>query len=128
MTLLLTARAFLSRVPWRIVGIIAVLLVAWWIITSLIGSKSAKTEARLATGRAEASLQSGTDAVETVGRSIEYERRVDYITRETERAIREAPGADAPVDPTLDSIARDRLCQRAAYSQHPDCVQHSATE
>lgn len=116
------------RVLIGLVTVIALALAAWWIIATFMSGKTAKTQARLSENQAEASLESGTDAVETVGRTIEYERHVDYITKETERAIREAPGADAPVDPRLDSIARQRLCQRAAYSQHPDCLQYAPAE
>ena len=118
----------LARWVWLAIATGLIIFAAWWIVTSLIGGKTAKTEARLSENQAEAAMESGTDAVETVGKTIEYERHVDYITRETERAIREAPGADAPVDPRLDGIARQRLCQRPAYSQHPDCVQHAPAE
>ena len=111
-----------ARWVWMIGAIAALALLMWWAIASLMGSKTAKTEARLSTNQAEASLESGVDAVESVGQTIQYERHVDIITRETERVIREAPGADAPVNPDLDRIARERLCQRTAYLEHPDCV------
>ncbi len=111
-----------ARWIWLAGCLLVTALAIWWIVASLTSGKTAKVEARLSKGQAEAALNSGTDAVETVGQTIQYERQVDIITRETERVIREAPGADTPVNPDLDRIARERLCQRAAYLEHPDCV------
>ena len=128
MTWLRTPLLGLARWVWLAIAAVLIALAAWWIMASLMGGKTAKTEARLSENQAEAAFESGTDAVETVGKTIEYERHVDYITRETERAIREAPGADAPVDPRLDGIARQRLCQRPSYSQHPDCLLYAPAE
>lgn len=118
----------LARWVWLLIAIALAVAAAWWMVSSLMSGKSAKTEAKLSTNQAEAAFESGTDAVESVGRTIELERHVDYITKETERVILEAPGADAPVDPRLDSIARQRLCQRTAYSEHPDCLLHAPAE
>ena len=118
----------LARWVWLLIAIALAVGAVWWMVSSLTSGKAAEVKADLAENQAGAAFESGTDAVETVGRTIEYERHVDYITKETERVIREAPGADALVDPRLDSIARDRLCQRAAYSQHPDCLQHAPAE
>jgi len=114
----------------RIIGgaILVALLAILFTLQQCSTARTAKTEAKLSGKQAEAAMQSGTDAVETVGRTIEYERHVDYITRENERAIQTAPGADAPVDPDLARVARERLCQRAAYHQHPDCVQRTPAE
>lgn len=116
-----------ARWIWLLGVILLIVLAVWWVISSLTSGQTAKTQARLSTNQTEAALASGNDAVQSVGRTVEYERRVDVITRETERVIREAPGAGAPVDPTLDRIARERLCQRAAYLEHPDCVLDAPT-
>lgn len=100
-------------------GIVAALLIwnAW-------GARSAaKTETRLSKNQAEASLESGADAVGTVGAVGATEVQIDVITRENERAIRTAPGADAPVDPDLDALARRGLCRRAAYRERAECLQ-----
>jgi len=97
-------------------------LVAWWLVATLTSGSTARTQARLSKNQTEAALASGTDAVQSVGRTVEYERRVDVITRETERVIHEAPGADAPIDPDLHRLGIERLCLRRAYRQHPDCV------
>lgn len=73
----------LARWAWLAIAAVLIALAAWWAIASFISGKNAKTEARLSENQAEAAFESGTDAVETVGKTIEYERHVDYITRET---------------------------------------------
>lgn len=117
----------LARWIWIIAALGLTVLAVWWLISSLTSGQVARTEARLNKNQSEAALASGTDAVQSVGRTTEYERRVDIITRETERVIREAPGANAPVDPDLHRLGIERLCERTAYLEHPDCVQHSPT-
>ena len=116
-----------ARWVWALGALLVLALAAWWLVSSLTSGKAAKTQARLSTNQTESALASGTDAVQTVGRTNESERRIDVITRETERVIREAPGANAPVDPDLHSLAIERLCRRTTYLEHPDCLQHSPT-
>lgn len=122
-------RPLLGLARWIWITAVAALLIlaVWWVVSSLTSGQRAKTEAHLNRNQTEAALASGTDAVQSVGRTVEYKRRVDIITRETERVIRSTQGADAPVDPNLDRIARERLCQRAAYLEHPDCLLDPAT-
>ena len=116
-----------ARWVWIAVALGLTVLVAWWLVATLTSGSTARTQARLGKNQTEAALASGTDAVQSVGRTVEYERRVDVITRETERVIREAPGADAPIDPDLQRLAIERLCLRTAYREHPDCLLDAPT-
>lgn len=100
-----------------------VLVVALGIRSALIGN--AKVETRLARNQAEAATQSGSDAVETVGRQQSAEVATDTITKENDHAIRSAQGADAPVAPAAAAAGRASLCRRAAYRERPECVQHA---
>lgn len=114
---------------WALGGaILAAILAGFLLVQAWRGQATAKTEARLSRNQAEASIASGTDAVETVGTTHRAEVAIDVITRENQRVILQAPGADAPVDPALDGVARRSLCRRAAYREHPDCVQQPAAE
>lgn len=112
-----------ARWIWMLGALALTVLAVWWLIISLTSGKRAATEARLNRNQVEAALASGTDAVETVGGTIQYERHTDIITRETERVIRSTQGADASVDPDLDRIARERLCQRKLYADKPECIE-----
>lgn len=91
-------------------------------------AQTARTEARLSKGQTGAAIASGTDAVETVNRVHGAEVTIDVITRENDRAIRQAEGADAPVDPAADAAGRASLCRRAAYRGRPECVQQPPAE
>lgn len=89
-------------------------------------ARTAKTEAKLSTNQTAAAIASGADAVDTIGKSAARDAAADTITRENDRAIREAPGAGAPVDPAVDASGRRSVCRRAAYRGHPDCLQQPA--
>jgi type II secretory pathway component PulM len=95
-------------------------------VTSCQMARTAKTEARLSKGQTGAALASGADAVEALGKSAAAEARIDTITEENERAIRQAPGAAVPVDPALHGAGLAGLCRRAAYRGRPECLQQPA--
>lgn len=105
-------------------GVILALLV-WWLIATLTGGKSAKVEARLGENTTEAAIESGRDAVGTIGAVGASEDAVDDLTRENDNDIRNAEGADAPVAPAARAAGRNSLCKRAAYRERPECLQHS---
>ena len=88
-------------------------------------TRTARAEARLATGQASAALASGQDAANIIGNRMEADAATDTVTRENDHAIRTAPGADAPVDPALRDAALRGLCRRAAYRHDAKCVQHA---
>jgi hypothetical protein len=109
-----------------IAGIVALLLIAglfaWheW-----RAAHTAKVETRLATGQAGAAIASGQDAANTVGNRMDTDAATDTITRENDNAIRNAPGASAPVDPALRDAALRGLCRRAAYRGDARCLQYA---
>lgn len=113
-----------------VIGIGAALFVLAVIggVRSCQSAQTAKTEARLGKNQTGAALASGADAVAAVGKVGAAEDAIDTITRENDRAIRNAPGADAPVHPGIDAVARERLCRRAVYRQRPECLQHPAAD
>jgi type II secretory pathway component PulM len=107
-----------------LVGAVLLLLVAGFLtLQSCQTARTAKTERRLAENQTEAALESGADAVGTVGAVGATEVQIDLITRENERVIRTAPGADAPVDPAVHAAGTASLCRRAAYRGSEQCLQ-----
>ena len=88
-------------------------------------SRTAQTETRLAAGQAGAALASGQDAANMIGNRMDADAGTDTVTRENAHAIRNAPGAGAPVDPVLRDVALRGLCRRAAYRHDPKCLQHA---
>lgn len=102
---------------------LAALLAGFLWLQSCQTARTAKTEAKLSQNQTEAALASGKDAVETVGETAAGASATDAITRENDRAIRNAPGAAAPVDPAAHAAGIASLCRRAANRGKPECLQ-----
>jgi len=116
---------------WLIGGLIvavAAVLVTWWAYSSFVENRSAKTEISLIENQTEATLESGVDAVSTVTETARGERETDAITKENDREIRNAEGANAPVTDTARDAGFASLCRRAAYREHPKCLQRAAAD
>jgi len=111
-----------------LLGALAIALVWGFVFVRDLMVGSAKVEAKLGRNQTEAALQSGTDAVGTIGAQGAAEEVTDRITRENDNAIRSAPGADTPVPAAVDSVARERLCRRAVYRERPECLQFPAAD
>lgn len=76
----------------------------------------ARTETRLATGQRGAAIDSGTDAVETVGTAQANEADTQIIVKEGTDAIQQAPGGDS-------NAAADRAaCRLRSYRHSVKCV------
>lgn len=118
-----------SVTPWgwglSTVIALAAAVVIYFTLDAFFAGNS-KKEAELNANRAGAAIESGADAAGTVGEVGTRASETDMITRENENAIRNAEGADAPVNPAAAAAGRDSLCRRAAYRDSPECVQRAA--
>lgn len=112
-------RALGLRIAAALLALVVVVLLA----NALLGGKRAAVEARLNGNLAGAAVQSGADAVQTVGAQGASETTIDAQTKENDHAIRAAPGAGAPVDPAAHNAGLGGLCKRAAYRLDARCVQ-----
>lgn len=120
------AKLIRKPIAW-VIGAMILALAAWWLIAALTGGSRAKTEAKLNRNVAGAALDSGSDAVGTMGEQHAAEVAADALTRENDHDIRNARGADAPVDPAASAAGLRSLCKRAAYRQRPECLQYAST-
>ena len=122
----------LSKIPTRILAAIAagvmLIILALWITDAVSDGRRARVEAKLNRNQAEAAVDSGRDAIKTLGTQAASEDAIDAITGENADAIHSAPGADAPVAPGLRNAGLRSLCRRAAYQRHAQCLQQPATE
>lgn len=84
--------------------------------------RDAATEARISSGQAGAAIESGTDAVGTIGNRADADAAADQITRENNDAIHRANGADAPVAADARAAGLRSLCKRQAYRDDPKCL------
>ncbi|PXA90331.1 hypothetical protein DMC47_27635 [Nostoc sp. 3335mG] len=105
-------------------GLIVLVLGILW-LNSCQSARTARTEAKLNKGQADAAVRSGRDAVDTVGNRAAADTLGDALTRENDDAIRNAEGADAPVADGVRDAGLAGLCRRAAYRGDPRCVQHA---
>jgi hypothetical protein len=104
---------------------IVALLVGLLALDRCQAARTARTEARLATGQADAAVQSGADAVNAVGNRMSADAAIDTITQENRDAITKADGASAPVTAPARNAGLRSLCGRAAYRRDPKCVQYA---
>ena len=99
---------------------VAILLAVFWLYSFITARPEA--EARLGKNQAEAAAQSGRDAVNTVGAAGEREATSADLTRENDRDIRNAEGADATVAAPARDAGLAALCRRATYQDTKQCV------
>lgn len=111
----LTARIILGAV-----AVLAAGLLVWGVYHAITARP--KAEAKVATNQTQAAQQNGADAVNTVGAAQDREAAENDLSRENERTIRNAEGANAPVAAPARDAGIAALCRRAAYAHDPRCV------
>lgn len=106
-------------------AILACALALGWGVVHLVtepGRQRARAaQANAAAVQAGARASAATDAIGVITNTTAAETRAAAQTEENARAITSTPGADAPVDPRLRSVALERLCGRRAYAADPRC-------
>ena len=112
----------LAKLIAAVAGVLIVCLAAWWLVATLTGGKRAKVEATLNRNVAGAALESGKDAVGTVGAQQAAEAASDRLGADNGASIHAAPGADAKVDPGASSAGIKALCRRASAKGDPRCA------
>lgn len=118
--------AFFKRPLVILIAALVLFAIGALLVNAITGGEVAKALARLQGNRADAALESGRDAVGTVGNQAAAERAADDLTRSNADEIRNAEGANAPVADPVDASGRASLCRRAAYRERPECVQLAA--
>lgn len=107
-------RANLSRVAVALLVIAIVAGLLW--LQSCRDRQSAETRADLAEGQAGAAIESGSDAVGTIGNAQAREAETAATVKEGTDAINAAPAGNS-------NDAADRaVCRMRAYRNQPRCV------
>lgn len=97
------------------------------LIVALVGPSTCRklgqeqVRARLGEESARSASASGRDAVATVGAATRREAESADLTRTNEQEIRNAQGADVPVDPAVRDAGLGGLCRRSAYRDDERC-------
>lgn len=87
-------------------------------VTQCQSARNAKTVAGLAKGQAGAAVESGSDAVGTLGNRMAADEQGQRTVEETRHEIANATDAGA-----VSNAGLDGLCGLRGYRDHPDCVQ-----
>ena len=106
--------------PWIALGVL-VLIIALAGPAACRKLHTEQARARLGEEQTQAASKSGQDAVATVGAAADREQQSDHMSEDHEKQIRNAPGAQAPVDPAVRDVGLGSLCRRAAYRDSERC-------
>jgi hypothetical protein len=117
------------QTKWLVLGALIILLVlggAGFVGYNLWqAGRTAKTENKLSTNQTGAALDSGKDAVNTVGAANNREIGIDVRVKGVSDVIRSNPSSAGQLDPSLHNAGIDGLCGFAGYRSDPKCVQHA---
>ncbi len=112
----------ISRAVMGALGIVLIVALFAFGTSQCAKRRNAASQARVDSAQADAASNSAADAIGTVARSGEAQAASEQLTRDNERAIRDAPGADVRVDMGVHTAGLKALCQRAAYKDAPRCA------
>lgn len=116
-----------GRFLWMLVGLIVIVGLMSFTVRSCDKRRSQAAQERVEDAQASAATNSAADAIGTVSRSGEATAASEQMTRDNERNIRNAQGANDAVNPAVRDAGRNALCLRDAYRNHPDCKLHQPT-
>ena len=106
--------------PWIMIAMFALLIaLAGPAACRKLNNEAAR--ARLGEESARAASRNGEDAVATVGTAARREQQSDALTRDNEKEIRNAQGADVRLDPAVRDAGLGGLCRRPAYRDSERC-------
>ncbi len=107
---------------WKLVVLLGLILLAMLAVNLLFGGNAEKVKADLGANQTDAALESGSDAVDTVGRAGDREADIDRTTASNAESIYSADGATEAVTPAVRDAGLAALCRRAAYKDDPRCA------
>lgn len=84
------------------------------------------TQQRVDDGLVGAARDSAADTINSVAAASERDAASERTHKDNADAIRQLPGAAAPVDPVVAGAARRGLCRYAAYRERAECVHQPA--
>ena len=90
-------------------------------VTQCQQRRSQGAQSRVERGQTEALSNSAADAIGAVRASGEAERASEELTRTNEKEIRNADGANDPVNPAARDAGLRSLCRRPAYRDSERC-------
>lgn len=120
-TILLEAWALLRRFWWVIPAVLLFVMLFIWGPAACNKIRGLEQQTKIDRGQIEASHQSGSDAVNTVGTVASNQMQSEDLTRSNEKEIRNAQGANDAVNPAVRDAGLRALCRRKASAHDPKC-------
>ena len=109
------------------VGLVFLLCVVGFLyLQSCRREPHAAAEQRVERAQSRATVESARDAISTQAKVAEAQSAGEELSRTNEKEIRDAKGADAPVDPALRDAGLASLCRRPAYRSSERCLRLAA--
>lgn len=109
----------------RLIGMVAagvfLIVVVSLLLYQCDKRRSERAQSRTDAAQAEAASNSAADAINTVSEAGKRETASEDLTRENERDIRAAPGADDRVNAGVNAAGLQALCRRDAYKNTERC-------
>jgi Na+/H+-translocating membrane pyrophosphatase len=102
------------------------IVVAFLYLQSCSQNRQRAAQSKVDRGQSGAFQNSAADAVNTVGGVAANQMAGEDLTRRNEKEIRDAPGANDPINPALRDAAVRSLCRRTASRNDPRCRVQSA--
>jgi hypothetical protein len=105
----------------KVVGVVLVMVLFVALLGQCEKRREAAAQARIDREQKDARIDSGRDAVETVGNAAAREQESADLGRRNEQEIRNAQGASDKVGRGVGDAGIDSLCRRAAYRDSERC-------
>lgn len=119
--MILFGRQVAGRLIAMVAGAILLIAIAGFGLNQCQKRRSQAAQAKVERSQAEAASKSAADAIGTVRASGEAERASEELTRSNEKEIRNAEGANDPVNPAVRDAGLRSLCRRPAYRNNERC-------
>ncbi len=110
-----------ARVIAMIVGVLLIVGLLLWGPAACQKIRSLSAQSKVTQGQTDALRNSATDAVNTQSETNKRETDSEDLSRSNEKEIRDAKGANDPVNPDARDAGLRALCRRAAYRDDPKC-------
>lgn len=109
------------RVIAYILGALLIVGLITFGVTQCDKRRNQAAQGRVDNAQAGAQSNSAADAIGTVQGAGQRETGSESLTRENEKEIKAAEGANQRIGPGVDYAGRAALCRRAAYANDPKC-------
>jgi hypothetical protein len=119
--MIIAGREIAGRIIGMVVGVIVLIVAVGLFVKSCDNRRNQAAQTRMDREMGDAASNISADAIGTVARSGEAAAASEELTRENEKEIRNAQGADERVGAGVNAAGLRSLCKRDAYRDSERC-------